>query len=269
MMGETLNVVVAQSPAGLIGPQARLNWLKTALNCLGDWRVDLLILPELFLTGYNVGEKIAEWSEERDGPFSRQIASLAKSAHLAIHFGYAEREGDQLYNSAACYDTEGVMIDHHRKLLLPPGFEGDHFKGGHSYSQFQIGGFKIATLICYDAEFPENFREVATAGAHLVVVPTALGSQWGVVSEKVIPTRAFENGVFVCYANHCDQENGMSYYGGSCIVGPDGKDMARANREEKFLYAQLDLDDVKAAQARLPYHKDLRKLPCQSRFPDT
>jgi len=58
----------------------------------------------------------------------------------------------------------------------------------------------IATLICYDAEFPENFRQMTTNGADLVVVPTALGAQWGIVSEKVMPTRAFENSAYVIYA---------------------------------------------------------------------
>lgn len=254
--------MVGQSPGGLVGPNARLDWLAAMLNDTHDKGADLLVLPELFLTGYNIGEGVSEWAEVRGGPWSRGISELARTHNLAIHFGYAERDGEQLFNAAACFGADGEMIDHHRKLLLPPGFEGDHFARGSGYSQFQINGIKIATLICYDAEFPENFRHVCMAGADLVVVPTALGAQWGVVSEKLIPTRAFENGVYVCYANHCEQENGLSYFGGSCIVGPDGHDIARAETLAQTLLARLDAGAVTAARARLPYHRDLRDLPC-------
>ena len=126
---------------------------------------------------------------------------------------------------------------------------------------FRLGAFRIATLICYDAEFPENFRAAACAGADLVLVPTALSAEWGVVAEKLIPTRAFENGVFVCYANHCGEENGLHYHGGSCIVSPNGQDLTRAGADETCLHARLELSEVRAAQARLPYLRDRLKLP--------
>ena len=57
-MTQHLHVVVAQNPAELVGPRARLDWLAQSLNTIQDRAVDLLVLPELFLTGYNVGEQI-------------------------------------------------------------------------------------------------------------------------------------------------------------------------------------------------------------------
>lgn len=260
-MQNSLNVATLQAPGSLVGPQARLEWLTAAISELDTDNLDLVALPELFLTGYNIGEQVTLWAEERGGAYSKQIAALAQLHQVAIHFGYAEREGGQIYNSAACVDKTGTITGHHRKLLLPPGFESTYFAQGNSYSQFTIKGFRIATLICYDAEFPEAFRAVALAGCDLVVVPTALGAQWGVVSTCVVPARAFENGVYVCYANHCGEENGIGYYGGSCIVGPDGKDLARAARGAQTLTARLDVAEVKAARRRLPYHVDRLKLP--------
>ena len=260
-MTDQLHVAIAQSPSELIGPQARVAWLEGFLHGLRGREVDLVVLPELFLTGYNIGDRVNDWAEERDGPMSRRVAELARVHGLAIHYGFAERDSSDLFNAAACYGYDGHLIGFHRKLLLPPGFEGDHFAAGGSYALFQVGAFNVATLICYDAEFPENFRIVASGGANLVVVPTALSADWGVVAEKLIPTRAFENGVFVCYANHCGEENGLSYYGGSCIVGPDGQDLVRAGQNEACLVAQLNLTSVKAAQTRLPYLVDRLKLP--------
>jgi predicted amidohydrolase len=266
-MPDVLNLVVGQSPADLPDPQARLDWLEQSLRQMRDRHADLLVLPELFLTGYNVGKGVVTRAEPKDGPAARRIAKLAKDNDIAIHYGYSETCDGHLYNSAACTGADGRPLGGHRKLVLPPGFEGKHFVAGEACSLFRIGQFTIATLICYDAEFPENFRHVVNAGADLVVVPTALAQQWGVVSEKLIPTRAFENGVFVCYANHCGQENGLEYYGGSCIVSPVGEDIARAGGAEEFLHAKLDLRQVSAARKRLPYHVDRLRLPLPGATP--
>ena len=260
-MSGTLNVAVIQSPAELNGPQARLSWLTRALDVQANQHTDLVILPELFQSGYNIGGKVADHAEPSNGPFAKAVASLAEKHGTAILYGYSERQGDVLYNSAQCIDKTGRTIGHHRKLLLPPGFEGDHFSPGNGCELFTLGGFNIAILICYDVEFPENLRHVALQGADLVAVPTALGAQWGVVSEKLVPTRAFENGVYVCYTNSAGHENGMGFFGGSCVVAPDGSDLARAEIEPEILYSRVEKSAVVDAQDRLPYHKDRQNLP--------
>lgn len=266
-MTSKLTVLVAQSPGELVGPEARLEWLANTLEHCDTAAADLLVLPELFLTGYNAGGALLDWSQPRTGPWAQQIAALAKQHGLAIHYGYAEKDQnqkqnrDQLFNAAACFGSQGQYVGGHRKLLLPPGFEADHFATGQDLALFDLRGLRVATLICYDAEFPETFRKAVAAGADLVLVPTALGAQWSVVAHKLIPTRAFENGCFVCYANHCGQENGLAYLGASCIVGPDGQELARAGQGSEILRAELHLSDVSKARQRLPYHVDRRRLP--------
>ncbi|WP_333848106.1 carbon-nitrogen hydrolase family protein [Phaeobacter italicus] len=260
-MTASLSIAVAQSPADLDGPQARMNWLRDCLHRLDGQQTDLLVLPELFLTGYNIGSRVAERAEPADGPSAQEIAELARAHRVAIHYGFAEQRNGRLYNSASCIGTDGACLATHRKLLLPPGFEGDHFSAGGNYTLFELNGFKAATLICYDAEFPETFRAVAQAGAGLVLVPTALGAQWGVVANTIIPARAFENGIYVCYANSCGHENGMDFFGGSCIIAPNGQELARAGKGEELLHARAGLDAVQAAQARLPYLADRLNLP--------
>ncbi|MFW8637342.1 carbon-nitrogen hydrolase family protein [Cribrihabitans pelagius] len=260
-MTASLNIAVAQSPADLDGPQARLTWLRGCLSRLEGRQTDLLVLPELFLTGYNIGSRVSDWAETSDGPSAQAIAGLARARGVAIHYGFAEQADGRLYNSASCIGKDGTRLATHRKLLLPPGFEADHFRPGSNYTLFELNGFKAATLVCYDAEFPETFRAVANAGAELVLVPTALGAQWGVVAHTVIPSRAFENGVFVCYANSCGRENGMDYFGGSCVIAPNGQELARAGEGEELLCVRASKDAVSAAQARLPYLVDRLNLP--------
>lgn len=260
-MSDTLEVAVAQCPAGLDGAQARLTWLADVLSDHDGAPLDLVVLPELFQCGYNIGRQVSDRAETPNGPFAVAIVELARQHGTAILYGYAERQGKALFNSAQCIDKNGTTIGRHRKLLLPPGFEGDHFAPGRGCELFQLGAFTVAILVCYDVEFPENLRHVALSGADLVVVPTALAAQWGVVSECVVPTRAFENGVFLCYANYCEQENGLDYFGGSCIIAPDGSELARAGPMAQFLQAQLKQSTVSAAQARLPFHADRLSLP--------
>jgi len=256
----SLEVVVAQSPAELEGPQARFEWLVESLTLEIMRDADLLLLPELFLTGYNIGANVKSWCETSVGPYAKRIAMLCKENSIAIHYGYSESHKNNIYNSANCLSCDGERLAGHRKLLLPPGFEGDHFSGGNSFETFMINGFKIGTLICYDAEFPENFRHVAQQGVDLVLVPTALSKQWGVVAQKVIPTRAFENGVFVCYANQAGNEHGLDYLGASCIIGPDGTELQRAGSTSEFIRTTLTQAQVVAAQQRLPYLQDMRRL---------
>lgn len=251
---------VGQCPAHLSGPQDRLDWLAGVLPAVQAKGADLLLLPELFATGYNIGDLIRDRAEPADGPTAKRIAELAGQSGVAIHYGYAERDGERVFNSAQCIGPTGKVIGHHRKLVIPPGFETDIFTAGAGCTLFTYRGVRIATLICYDAEFAETVRHVAALGAQLVLVPTALGDQWAWVAQTMIPTRAYENGVFLAYANSAGQENGLSFLGQSFVGAPDGAELARAGPDAGIIFADLDLRRVAAAQARLPYLADRTRI---------
>lgn len=259
-MGDTFCLAVGQSPAEIATPEARLEWLRDVLPEVAFKQTDLLLLPELFATGYNIGDQIAARAEPADGPIGQTIAALAKASGVAIHYGFAEAVGEDIFNTAQCFGPDGKRLGGHRKLAIPPGFETDHFKHGERCSLFSYRGLRIATLICYDAEFPETARHVAAMGAELILVPTALGAQWGWVSHKLIPTRAYENGVFLAYANSAGIENGMHFLGQSFIAAPNGEELARAGSSPELIYAAIECGRVAEAQSRLPYLKDLKML---------
>ncbi|MFK7994003.1 MAG: carbon-nitrogen hydrolase family protein [Granulosicoccus sp.] len=252
-MDKSLNIAIAQPPGMLDGTHNRLAWLEMQLQSENTTDCDVLILPELFQSGYYTAQRISDVAEPSDGPFAQQVRRLAITHNIAIVYGYAEQAVDALYNSAQCIDDSGVVIGHHRKLLSPPGFEQSVFTQGSDCNVFKLGDFHVSILICYDIEFPETIRHVAAAGAELVIAPTALTEEWGLVSEKLIPTRAFENGVFIAYANHSGRENDATYFGGSCIVAPNGRDLARATNNVCMLKATVDKSQVKKAQTRMPY----------------
>ena len=221
---------------------------------------DLIVCPELFLSGYNVGTDIREYAEPVDGEFARAISKITKATNTAIVYGYPELAGEVLYNSAQCIDANGVSLANHRKTVLPPGFEREYFSIGQSTTIFTIHGIKLGLLICYECEFPESVRTLAESGVQIVIVPTALVRKWALVPHKLIPTRAFENGVFVVYSNHAGTENASNYVGASCIIDPSGDVLARAEDGEEIITAELEVSAVISAQNRIPYLIDSKLL---------
>jgi predicted amidohydrolase len=259
----SLRVAILQPNASLRGVDERFAWLELQICELSGSGIDLLVCPELYMTGYDVGENLHRYAEPVNGKFAVRVSALAQKMEVAIVYGYPERDGNVFYNSAICIGADGSTLANHRKSVLPPGFETRYFQKGSNLTLLTLKSVRLAILICYESEFPESVRNVAQLGAEVVVVPTATGIKWGQVPNKVIPTRAFENGVFVLYANYSGKENQSHYFGGSCIVDPMGRELARAGHEEEILSVTLDCRSVQAAQARLPYLSDCSDLPTQ------
>ncbi len=234
-------------------PSSRLDRLETRLREAGSGAYDLLLCPELFLSGYDVGEDIHEFAETNTGPSLTRIPHMATRYKTALAVGYPERNDQALYNSVCVVGKSGERLLDYRKRVLPPGFEGQIFSPGDDPGVFEFMGHRIAVLICYDVEFPEFVREAAAAGAEIVLTPTALKSEWAFVARKMIPTRAFENGVFLLYVNHSGREGGSEYLGESVIAGPDGRKLAVAGSGEAILSAELDISNVSQARRTLPY----------------
>lgn len=252
-----MRAAIYQSALAGHTPEERLERLGSVVSSTD---ADLVLCPELFVSGYAVGDDLKRHAEPSEGRAAAGVAKLARRYRMAIVYGFPERVGDVIFNAALAFGPDGSILAHHRKLAIPPGFELDYFTPGNGLTVFLLGGLKVGLLICYDSEFPEAVRATAETGAHAVLVPTALGAQWSVVAEKVIPARAFENGVYMLYANHSGREGPMEFLGGSCIVGPDGRDLARAGSRETVITSQIDPAAVAAAQQRLPYFRDLESL---------
>jgi predicted amidohydrolase len=250
-----VRAAIFQSSAAGLAPDERLERLH-AVAVAAD--ADLLLCPELFLSGY--GADARRYAEAADGPFAAGVAGIARASGTAIVYGYPEAADGVLYNAAQCIDATGRRLANHRKLALPPGFESDLFAAGSALTLFELQGLKFALLICYDVEFPEAVRASAGAGAQVVLAPTALARQWTVVAQQVVPARAFENGVYLLYANHAGVDGDVAYLGASCLVAPDGAVRARAADTEEIVTGDLDPAQVAAAQSRLPYHRDLKSL---------
>lgn len=219
----------------------------------------LLVAPEMFLTGYAIGDDIARLAEPADGDSADAVADLAGRHGLAVAYGYPERDGETVYNAAQLISADGVSLANYRKTHLFGCFERDHFTpGDRPVVQADLGGLTVGLMICYDVEFPENVRAHALAGTGLLVVPTAQMHPFQFVAESMIPVRAFENQMYVAYVNRVGREGEFEFVGLSTLAGPDGVARARAGREEELVFADADPAFVAASREANPYLKDRR-----------
>src|ERR671918_497721 len=219
----------------------------------------LVVFPELFTTGYNLGSRLRDLAEPLPGPSLDAVGATAADAGLAILTGFCERDGARLFNSAVLVGRNGSMRAVHRKCHLYGAMEGELFTPGDALAVVELDRLRVGILICYDVEFPEAVRALALAGAELVAVPTTLMAPCDVVTRTLVPARAAENQIFVAYANRTGSEGDLAYIGHSCIVGPDGEDLARAGRDdERLLLADLDPAAITKARAAQCYLGDRR-----------
>ncbi len=214
----------------------------------------LLVTPEMFLTGYNIGRAAAFALAEHAGSGrERAVADIACRHGIAIVFGHPERASSgQVMNAAVCVDSNGGTLGRYYKTHLFGDLDRGIFAEGRGEEQpFNFHGWKIGMLICYDVEFPENARRLALQGADLMVVPTANMVGFDFVSRHLVPTRAYENQVFMAYANFCGQEGDLTYNGLSCVVAPSGVVLSHAEDKPSLVLADLQHDAVATERTRL------------------
>ncbi|MBK4215890.1 carbon-nitrogen hydrolase family protein [Paracoccus caeni] len=241
-----MRLALAQMSPGDAADGTALAQLETLAASLSLQNVDLLILPELFLPGYNQPSAHRDLSQPLDGEWSRSIAAIARNNGLAIAYGWAERDGNAVYNAASFIGPDGARLAHYRKIQLFGEMERASFTPGHDAPPvFAFKDRQLGMLICYDIEFPEHARDLAGRGAQVLLVPTANPQGFEHVQDILVPARAYENRVTVAYANYSGPDGDLVFGGGSVIAGPDGKPLASAGTAtgQTVLIVDLPADD--------------------------
>lgn len=256
-----MRIACFQGPRDAGTPAQNLARLEAVAVLAKAEGADILVAPEMFLTGYVLGaERAAALSETFAGPSVTGARRIASANGLALVFGMPERGSDGcVYNSAVAIGPGGDILATYRKAHLYGDVDRDQFSPGSALPQpCDICGFKTALLICYDIEFPEVARALALDGVELIIVPTAVMEPYDFVPRTLVPARAFENQLFVAYVNRCGTEADFDYFGLSCVVGPDGIDRVRAGRGEELVFADIDIAEIALSRRDNPYLQDRR-----------
>ena len=225
---------------------------------------DLIIFPELSLTGYVVRDQIYELAETIPGQSCKIIEETARKAKSHIIFGMpelSEKTQAIIHNTAVLIGPEG-LIGKYRKMHLPTHSvfeEKRYFRPGYQTSVFDTALGRIGLIICYDIFFPELSRLTRLKGAQLIVCISASPSTRRTFFETLTIARAMENAAFLAYVNLVGIEDGLQFWGGSRIVGPSGKVLVQAKYdEEDFVICDVDYADIRSVETFVPTLKDLR-----------
>jgi predicted amidohydrolase len=253
-----MKIALYQGPGHINNPAAGFALLTEKAAEAKANGADLLILPEMYLSGYNIGpENARKFAITAEGLAPAQAA--ARQHGIALVFGYPEKVGDAVANSAVLIGPDGEILLNYRKTHLFGDLDRAMFKAvGTEFPLAELNGLKIGLLICYDIEFPEPARCLALAGADIILIPTAQMEPYEQVARFVLPARAYENQVYTAYANHSGKNDGLSYVGLSSICGPDGAVLAMAGRDEEMLYAIVDTTHHEAVRKADPLLTDRR-----------
>ncbi|MGF1581768.1 MAG: nitrilase-related carbon-nitrogen hydrolase [Gemmataceae bacterium] len=260
-------VVAAAQIAPKLGDlQANLEIHLDYIERAKEQDVDILVFPELSLTGYDVEHKAPDIALALSSPLVNKIAQASTNMVTVfgmIELGYAA----QLHNSAvAVRDGQTTFV--HRKLNLPNYgrlLEGKLFGTGRYVETFDLNDvWHSSVMICSDAWNPALIHLAAVKGATLLTVP--INSARGTVDhatysnpegwQLAIRFYSFMYGLPTVVVNRVGMENKFSFWGGSGIFGAHGELLAQAEDQETLLVAKLCYQDVVKARASLPTVRD-------------
>jgi len=263
-MEEKIKIALAQMSCKREDKAENLTKIKKTVIKAKKQAADLIIFPELSLTGYVVRDQIYELAETIPGPSTKVIENIAKKTKVHIVFGMPElskKTQATIYNTAVLVGPKG-FIGKYRKMYLPTHSvfeEKRYFRPGYQTAVFDTKLGKIGLIICYDIFFPEVSRLTRLKGAQLIVCISASPSTRRTFFETLTVARAMENTAFLAYVNLVGIEDGLQFWGGSRLVGPNGKILVQAKYdEEDLVMCDVDYADIRPVETFVPTLRDLR-----------
>ena len=266
-----INVGLAQISPKLADVQSNCELHLAFVERAAQQKVDLLVFPELSLTGYTLQDAVGEVAHKASPSDPLINAMLEASQRLDMVVGFAEVDERGRFYTAGAYLSKGSLVHVHRKVYLPTyGLfdEGRYFDMGDRVRAFDTRFGRMAVLICEDFWHVSPPYLAWLDGADVLLLTSAspgrglndddrLGSSGFV--ETVNKSYAAMFGNYVIHANRVGFEDGMNFWGGSTIFDPDGELVVQAPYfEEALTVAQIDLAQIRRSRARAPLLRDER-----------
>ena len=231
---------------------------------------DLVVFPELSVTGHNGSPEVTRGAEPAGGRIAEVIGAAARAGGIVVSYGFCELYRGTHYNTSALVGPDGP-IGLQRKVHASLD-EFLRFRQAYAWSVFDLGFCRVGTAICHDSDFFESWRILALKGAEVVLLPhanrtleAADGShafdgrereagadelrraQEALLAERPVPARlhdvlARDNGVFAVFSDQVGFDGHSTHVGGAYVVAPDGATIARTEPgvESAWIVAELD-----------------------------
>ncbi len=220
---------------------------------------DILVLPELFNTGYvfRSREEVDSLAEQvPEGKTTRVLCDMARDKGVFIVGGLAEKDGQQIFNGSVLVSPEGY-VGRYRKIHL--FFEEKLWfdPGDEEFRVYDIGICTVGIMVCFDWFFPESMRVLALKGADLICHPANLVLPF---CQESMKTRCLENHVFAVTANRIGTEargdQSLRFTGMSQITGPDGSILSRGGDDSEEVQT-MEIDPAAARDKSINDYNNL------------
>ncbi len=255
-------IALAQVRPELGDKEANLHKIQDVINRTD---AELIIFPEMFLTGYTIRDRIMALAETLEGESVQAISKMASDSGKSIIVGMPERDMNKqgiIYNSALVALPDGSVSTTRKTYLVNFGpFEEETYfsSGGPAFPIYDTTVGKVAVIICFDIFFPELTKYYALKGVDMVVCISASPSATREFFEKMMVARAIENTIFLAYANLVGTEKNMVFWGGDALIGPRGGVLAKGPLyEEDIIEVEVNLSDLDVARQFRPTIKETR-----------
>lgn len=220
---------------------------------------DLVVLPELWSTGYDL-ENAAAHATASDAGIFAETAALAAEYQLYIAGSCLSILTPGNYgNTLVCFGPNGNRLGEYSKVHLYRLMDEDRFlTAGDRVTVIDLPWGTAGLAICYDLRFPELFRRLALEGATMVILPAEWPRPRLAHWRTLLRARAIENQMFVVACNRVGQTPTDDFPGHSAIVDPWGKALIEGGEEEDLLTAEIDLEEVRKFREKIPIFEDRR-----------
>ncbi|MFQ6072388.1 MAG: carbon-nitrogen hydrolase family protein [Methanosarcinales archaeon] len=214
-------------------------------------KADIICFPECFAAGRSLEE--TAWYLQRICKDSEKILDTIKNAtEKCVIFPLLEREEQKLYNTTYVFKNKEI-IGKYIKIHVYPWGEF-FFSAGSEHPVFDIGGFTIGVMTCFDAAFPETARVLSLKGAKIIIVSSSWPEEAKYLWEIRLCARAQDNQVFVVAANRCGKIGTEVYLGKSMVVNPRGEIIAQCGNMEQVMLVNIDLNQIEEERNREPIY---------------
>lgn len=218
----------------------------------------LIVFPETTLTGFPTRETVSELALAADGPELDAVRGAARAAGTGVALGFAERDGTRFFNTSVLIDAAGEIVLRYRKTHLWASDVGV-FAPGDRFAVCEFGGLTVGLLICYDIEFPETARALASLGVDLLIVTNGNMDPFGPVHRRAIVARAMENQVFAVLVDRIGEgDDNLHFPGESALVDPFGDVLVDLHDAHAVQVVTLERARLAASREHYSYLHDAR-----------
>ncbi len=217
-------------------------------NLLEDTKADLIVLPELFATGYTFisKEEAESRAENAEGETAKFLKGLAEKTSAVVVGGFIEKDGNQIFNSSMIV-SDSEVFGTYRKLHLYYKEKLWFSPGNKPLKIYEVKNTKVGIMICFDWFFPETIRSLALLGADIIAHPANLVLPY---CQKAMITRCLVNRVFAVTSNRIGNEargeDNFAFTGRSQITSYNGEVLSSAPKDK----SHIDFVEIDVKQAR-------------------